>query len=54
MSNTNGNNRNVPAEEVRWLEGSLPQEISRDQVKLERIILYSTQPLDAPGEEEQK
>lgn len=54
VSNTNGKNRNVPAEEVRWLEGSLPQEISRDQVKLERIILYSTQPVDAPGEEEQK
>ena len=54
VTNTDGENRNVPAEEVRWLEGSLPQQISRDQVKLERIILYSAQSPEAPVENEQK
>jgi hypothetical protein len=54
VTNTEGENRNVPAEEVQWIEGSLPEGISRDQVKLERIILYSAESLKAPGEDEQK
>ncbi|MGE4619176.1 MAG: hypothetical protein AAEJ04_05140 [Planctomycetota bacterium] len=53
VTNTEGVNRTVPAEEVQWLEGSLPEGISRDQVKLERIILYSAQSMEAAGEDEQ-
>ena len=53
VTDTDGENVNVPAEEVSWLEGSLPREISPDQVKLERIILYSAKSLEAPGEDEQ-
>ncbi|HIC22283.1 MAG TPA: hypothetical protein EYO84_02575 [Planctomycetes bacterium] len=54
VTDTEGQNRNVPTEEVRWIEGSLPDGISRDQVKLERIILYSAQLLKAVREDEQQ
>ncbi len=53
VSDTGGESRNVPEEDVRWIDGSLPAGISRDQVKLERIILYSAEPHDAPGEDQQ-
>ncbi|RTZ89264.1 MAG: hypothetical protein DSY81_06535 [Bacillota bacterium] len=54
VSDTGGESRNVPEEDVRWIDGSLPAGISRDQVKLERIILYSAKPHDASGEDQQK
>ena len=54
VTNTEGENRNVPTDEVKWIEGSLPDGISKDQVKLERIILYSAQLLEASGEDEQQ
>ncbi len=54
VSDTGGESRNVSEEDVRWIDGSLPAGISRDQVKLERIILYSAKPHDAPGEDQQK
>jgi hypothetical protein len=54
VSDTGGESRNVPEEDVRWIDGSLPTGISRDQVKLERIILYSAKPHDASGEDQQK
>ncbi|MDE0960603.1 MAG: hypothetical protein OSB09_07465 [Planctomycetota bacterium] len=53
-TDTAGESRNVPEEEVRWVDGSLPVGISSGQVKLERIILYSAKPLAGPGEEPQK
>lgn len=54
VSDTGGESINVPEEDVRWVDGSLPAGISRDQVRLERIILYSAKPHDSPGEEQQK
>ncbi|MDE0958328.1 MAG: hypothetical protein OSB12_06810 [Planctomycetota bacterium] len=54
VTDTAGEGRNVPREEVRWIDGSLPAGISNDQVKLERIILYSAKPFEVPGEDPQK
>ncbi|MBT5738735.1 MAG: hypothetical protein HN891_08870 [Planctomycetes bacterium] len=53
-TDTGGEGRNIPREEVRWIDGSLPDGISGDQVKLERIILYSAKRIEVPGEEPQK
>ena len=42
---------NPSDDQVYWLEGSLPSRITRDRVKLDKIILYSAEKIVKSVEE---
>ncbi|NCF55760.1 MAG: hypothetical protein GWP41_05785, partial [Planctomycetia bacterium] len=50
-TDTNGNSMNPSDDQVYWLEGSLPSRITRDRVKLDKIILYSAEKIVKSVEE---
>jgi len=48
---TNGSSLNPTADEVFWVDGSLPARISREMIKFDKIILYSAKTIQEPREE---
>ncbi|MAJ29024.1 hypothetical protein CBD41_06495 [bacterium TMED181] len=51
---TNGTSLNPSADQVFWVDGSLPARISRETMKFDKIILYSAKKIDQNREEQDR